>query len=66
MSFKNGKIDVLDTRIRLLGVNSLPKEVIVDGKAAGVLQISYDSVDKVLNVSIGAPFVKHFSVRYSS
>lgn len=66
ISFKNGKLDVLDIRICLLGVNSLSKEVIVDGKATGVSQVSYDSVNKVLGVSIGTPFVKGFSVRCSS
>jgi len=76
MSFKNGKLDVSGSfgfatgvnvsRIRFLGVNSTPKQVIVDGKVKGASQVSYDSANKVLDVSIGKPFVKGFSVRYSS
>jgi alpha-glucosidase len=75
MSFKNGKLDVSGSfgfamgvnvsRIRFLGATSSPKEVIVDGKATGASQVSYDSVNKVLDVSLGKPFVQGFSVRYS-
>ena len=76
MSFKNGKLDVSGnfgfatgvnvSRIRFLGVNSPPKQVIVDAKATSTSQVSYDSANKVLDVSVGKPFVKGFSVRYSS
>ena len=69
--FKNGKIDmpgsfgfamgVNISRIRFLGVNSSLKEVIVDGKSTGALQVS---VNKVLDVRIWEPFVKGFSVQY--
>ena len=75
MSFKNGQLDVSGSfgfatgvnifRIRFLGVNSSPKQIIVDGKITGASQVSYDSANKVLDVSIGKPFVKGFSVRYS-
>jgi len=47
-------------------VNSPPKEVFVDGEAADAPQVSYDSANKVLDVRIGKPFVKGFSVRCSS
>ena len=76
MSFKNGELDVSGSfgfatgvnvsRIRFLGVNSSPKEVVVDGKTMGALQVSYDSANKVLDVSIGKPFVQGFSVQYST
>jgi alpha-glucosidase len=75
MSFKKGKLDVSGSfgfatgvnvsRIRFLGVNSPPKEVLIDGKTAGASQVSYDSANKVLDVSIGKPFVEGFSVWYS-
>ena len=54
------------SRIRFLGVNSSPKQIIVDGKITGASRVSYDSANKVLDVSIGKPFVKGFSVRYST
>jgi hypothetical protein len=50
--------------MRFLGVNSSPKEVIVDGNATDAPQILYDSAKKVLDVNIGKPFVKGFSVQY--
>jgi alpha-glucosidase len=75
LSFKNGKLDVSGSfgfatgvnvaRIRFLGANSSLNEVIVDGKATGASQVSYDSANKVLDVSIRKPFVQGFSVRYS-
>ncbi|KIM49885.1 glycoside hydrolase family 31 protein [Hebeloma cylindrosporum] len=75
MSFKNRKLDVSGnfgfatgvnvSRVRFLGINSPPKEVVVDGKAMGASQVSYDAANKVLDVSIGKPFAKDFSVRYS-
>jgi alpha-glucosidase len=54
------------SRICFLGGNSAPNAVIVDGKATGALQVSYDSANKVLDVSIGKPCTKDFSVRYSA
>ena len=75
MSFNKGKLDVSGnfgfttgvniSRIRFLGVNLPPKEVLVDGKTTVASQVSYDSSNKVLDVSIGKPFVKGFSVWYS-
>ena len=75
MSFKKGKLDVSGSfgfatgvnvsRIRFLRVSLPPKEVLVDGKTTGASQVSYDPANKVLNVSIGKPFVKSFSVWYT-
>ena len=52
MLFKNGKLDVSgsfgfatgvnSSRIRFLGVNSPPRQVIADGEAAEASQVSYD------------------------
>ncbi|KAF8957752.1 glycoside hydrolase family 31 protein [Flammula alnicola] len=76
MTFKDGRLDVSGSfgyatgvnvsRVRFLGVTSSPKQVSVHGKVALRSQYSYDAASKVLDVLIGEPFVKGFSVQYNT
>ncbi|KDR82169.1 hypothetical protein GALMADRAFT_240702 [Galerina marginata CBS 339.88] len=74
MAFSDSKLDVSGTfgfatgvnvsRVRFLGVASLPSQVSIDGKAVRSSQYSYDSTSKVLDVTVATPFVKGFTVQY--
>lgn len=74
-SFKNGRLDVSGSfahatevkvsRVRFLGVTSAPKQVSVDGVVLRGSQVSYNAASSVLDVSVGKPFVKGFSVQFA-
>lgn len=76
MVFANGKLNISGSfgynlgvnvsRVRFLGVGSTPSSVLVNEKAVGTSEYAYDPTNKVLDVDIGEPFNKSFSVEYQT
>lgn len=76
MVFADGELDVSGNfdfplgvdvkRVRFLGVGAAPPagKVMVNGKAVGKDGVVYDPVNKVLDVTVGMPFVRGFNVKY--
>ena len=74
LQFKDGKLEIQGvfgykpgvniSLVRFLGVGSQPDGVLIDGKHIHGSGYSYNSSTKVLDVVIGVPFVKDFSVQY--
>lgn len=75
MSYSKGKLEVQGSfgfktgvkvaGVKFLGVSSAPQSVEVNGKQVSAKEQTYDSDTKVLDVTIGSPFVSAFSVQFS-
>lgn len=74
MSFANRTLDVSGkfryatgvkvSRVRFLAVGSAPKQVFLNDMVLKSTQFAYDTQNKVLDVTVGEPFVQSFFVRY--
>ncbi|KJA15188.1 glycoside hydrolase family 31 protein [Hypholoma sublateritium FD-334 SS-4] len=74
MSFESGTLDVSGkfgyatgvnvSRIRFLAVGTAPKQVYLNSMVLKSTQFSYDTRNKVLDVTVREPFVHGFSVQY--
>ena len=75
MSYGDGKLTVDGSfnyslgvninRVKFLGISAVPRVVSIDGKDVESTLVSYDSVNKVLVVTIGQPFVTGFELSFS-